>query len=215
MINELSSVLITIISTLFTTGSVFSFVYHKQTKREKALQNLLKEADVERAKISAKNDTWHLYEEQLDKANQRIKDLLEINADKETRYSDRLSEMGKRYSDRINEVEERFNKQTTFLRGVQRELNQVYSEKNELTAKIGKQQRVIDHLRQWLCQRPWKDCQRRKPQQVVKPTKYVPLEEYEAETVALLQETLSMERHEQECECEGCHMAECKEEAQS
>lgn len=204
MINELSSVLITVISTLFTSGGIFSFLYYKQNKREKALQNLLKEADVERAKISAKNDTWHLYEEQLDKANQRIKDLLEINADKETRYSDRVSELGKRYSDRINDMEERFNKQTLFLRSVQRDLSQVYSEKNELTAKIGKQQRVIDHLRQWLCQRPWKDCQRRKPQQVVKPTKYVPLEEYEAETAALIQETLVIERHEKECECEEC-----------
>lgn len=193
MITELSGILLTALG-LSTTGTVIGFLMQRRhNKRMSALQEQITTLEVEKATIDAKSKTWHLYEEQLDKANERIKDLLGINADKETRYSNQVSEM-----------EERFNKQTLFLRSVQRELNQVYAEKNELTAKIGRQQRIIDHLKQWLCQRPWKDCQKRKPQQVVKPTKYVPLEEYEAETAALIHETLDIERHERECECALC-----------
>lgn len=200
MITELSGILISILST-GTLGTVAGGLWYRHhNKKMNLLKEQLETANVDKARIESKSQAWHLYDEQIRVANDRIKELLEVNREKESR----LMEKDKRYGERINEVEERFNKQTDVLRKANRELNAALEKINQLTYEKGKQQRVIDHLRQWLCQRPWKDCQRRKPQQVVKPTKYVPLEEYEAETTALIQETLAIERHEKDCDCDIC-----------
>lgn len=199
MINELSSVLLSILST-GTLGTIGGALwYRNHNKKMNHLKELLETANVEKARIESKGDEWHLYKEQLEAAFNRIKELLEVNREKEGH----VIEKDRFYSERLNQVEERFNKQTDILRKTNRELNAALEKINQLTFEKGRQQRVIDHLRQWLCQRPWKDCQRRKPQQVVKPTKYVPLEEYEAETTALIQETLAIEKQEKECECEA------------
>lgn len=198
MISELSGILISILSTS-TVGTVMGvFFYRHHTRKMNGLKEQIESVNVEKARIESKSEQWHLYEEQIKVANERIKELLDVNREKESR----LMEKDKRYGERINEVEERFNKQTEVLRKTNRELNSALEKINTLTYEKGRHQRVIDHLRQWMCQRPWKDCQRRKPQQVVKPVRYIPLEEYEAETAALIAETCNIEREEKDIEIE-------------
>lgn len=192
MITELSAVLISILS-LSTAGTIGGALWYRHHhKKMNKLKEELESVNVELAKIRGESDKWHLYQEQLDVANKRIKDLLEINAQKETRNA----EIGDRYNQRINEVEERFNKQTTFLRSVQRDLNTALCEKNDLTIRIGEQQRIIDHLKQWLCRRPWTDCKRREPEQAIKPKKYIELADLRIEQAVITEETVN-------CDCNG------------
>lgn len=166
MINELSSILITILSSSTVGTVVGGLMYHRHNKKMKALE-------VDKAKIETKNEEWHLYKVQLDYANERIVELLKINAEKE----ERLIAKDKRYSERINEIEERFNKQTTHLRSVQRDYTKALEEINRLTYREGQFKRIIDHLRQWFCCRVFADCPRRKPEQEVKSVTYIPLKE--------------------------------------
>ena len=173
MVSELSSILITAISTSGGLGAIGGWIYWKQNKKLKNLEVALKDSEVDKARIESKSDEWHLYKEQLDAANTRIKELLEINREKERR----TDELDANYDRRISAVEERFLNQTNYLRGIQRQYKEALEENNRLTIKIGKMQRVIDHLLQWICRRPWKDCKRREPEQIVKPLRYIPLEE--------------------------------------
>ena len=166
MINELSSILITILSSSTVGTVVGGLMYHRHNKKMKALE-------VDKAKIETKKEEWHLYKDQLDYANQRIVELLKINADKE----ERLIAKDKKYSERINEIEERFTNQTTHLRSVQRDYTKALEEINRLTYREGQFKRIIDHLRQWLCCRVFSDCQRRKPEQEIKQPRYIPLKE--------------------------------------
>lgn len=173
MITELSGILISILS-MGTVGSVGGAIwYRKHNNRMNLLQERLSSMEVEKAAIESKSQTWDLYEDQLNVANNRIKELLEINREKEQR----LIEKDRLYSERISEVEERFNKQTTFLRGIQKELNLAYDTINKLTSEKSQMQRLIDHLKQWLCRRPWCECKRREPEQIIKQKKYLPLDD--------------------------------------
>ena len=166
MIGEISSILISILSTSVVGTIIGTLLYWRQNKKLKILE-------VDKAKIETKNEEWHWYKEQLDTANARIVELLKINAEKEAR----LIAKDKRYAERINEIEERFNKQTLFLRGVQREHTEALEEINRLTYREGQFRRIIDHLRQWFCCRVFSDCPRRKPEQETKPSRYIPLKE--------------------------------------
>lgn len=171
--NDLSQILLTII---LNTGlmSIITFIsYRKQNRKLKDKEVELESEKVEKARIESKSDEWHLYKEQLELANNRIKELLEVNREKESR----LTEKERLHSERISEIEERFTKQTNFLRGVQRNLNESLERENALTCKIGKLTRLIDYLKQWLCKKPWSECKVREPEQVVKPLKYIPFEE--------------------------------------
>lgn len=164
--NELSTILVTLISAMGGMSLLTLFVYWRQNKRNKDLEVQLNETNVDKARIESKTDEWNLYKDQLEIANNRIKDLLQLNQEKEKMYADRISEM-----------DDRFKKQTTYLRDIQRSLRKALEEINRLTVEKGKMQRIIDHLRLWFCRRCYKDCQRREPQQSVKPMEYIPLPE--------------------------------------
>lgn len=174
--NDLSQILLTILTNTGILTLIYSILYRKQNKK-------LKDTEVDKARIESKVDEWHLYKEQLEIANSRIKELLEVNREKETR----LIEKDRLYSERINEVEERFNKQTNFLRGVQRNLNEALEKNNKLISRKGKLERLIDHLNQWVCKLPWSICTRRDPEQVVKLLRYIPFEEIEKESEKLIE----------------------------
>ncbi|MCH5225063.1 MAG: hypothetical protein J1D77_03650 [Muribaculaceae bacterium] len=149
---------------------IYALMYRRQNKK-------LKDLEVDKARIESKNDEWHLYKEQLESAFNRIKELLEVNREKETR----LVEKDRSYSESINAVEERFNKQTNYLRGIQRSLNESLEKINELICEKGKLLRLIDHLNQWKCIKPWVECKDREPEQTVKPIRYIPFKEIETE----------------------------------
>lgn len=166
MLNELSTILISVISTMAGTGGVFSIFYYRQNKKLKDLDVKLKDAELSKAKIDAKADEWHLYKEQLDTANNRIVELLKINSEKD-----------KDKNEQISLIEDRFTKQTDVLRKAQRDLNAALEKTVELTLQNGKMQRMIDHLTQWMCRRPWKECKRREPEQKIKIERYIPLDE--------------------------------------
>lgn len=177
MLGELSTALIAFTSTLIGTGGVSVFFYYRQGKEKKELENKLKAAELEKATIESKSQTWHLYEEQIEVLNKRIVDLLNINAQKETRNQ----ELGDRYNQRVNEIEDRFNKQTEVLRTSNSKLNKALERINQLTYEKGKLKLVIQYLDHWKCYRAFgtgkEDCKRREPEQVVKKFKYIPLNE--------------------------------------
>lgn len=175
--NELSSILLTILTNTGLMTVIYALLYRRQNKK-------LKDLEVDKARIESKNDEWHLYKEQLESAFNRIKELLEVNREKETRLTDK----DRQYSERINAVEERFNKQTNFLRSVQRNLNEALEKINELTCEKGKLLRLIDHLNQWICIKPWAICKIREPEQTVKPLRYIPFEKIENATEVRIEE---------------------------
>ncbi len=146
-------------------GGLGVWMYRRQNRK-------LKDVEVEKARLEAKADDWHIWKEQcdkLDESNQHLIDrndqLVKMNADKEDRYQADLAEK-----------EERFNKQTDFLRGIQRQLVDANREITKLTAHIGHVERERDHYKQWFCKKPWKRCRIREPEQTVKPDHYTPLE---------------------------------------
>lgn len=177
MITELSGILLTALG-LSTTGTVVGFLMQRRhNKRMSALQEQITTLEVEKATIETKSKTWHLYEEQLDKANQRIVELLEINAKKETRNQ----ELADRYNERIREIEDRFNKQTEVLRSTNSKLNKALERISQLLYEKGKLKLVIQYLDHWKCFRVFgaskDDCKRREPEQEVKKFKHIPLNE--------------------------------------
>lgn len=126
MISELNAIIISILSLSVGGTLIGTLLYWRYNKR-------LKELEVEKAKIETNNEEWHLYKEQLDFANERIVSLLKINADKEQRLMDKEEY----YNKRVGEIEERFNKQTEYLRGIQRSYKDGLEEINRLTEKVG------------------------------------------------------------------------------
>ncbi len=150
MINELSSSLITGISTFVGTGGLASLFLWRHNRKMRDLEAQLKSAEVSKAKIEGKTDEWHLYKEQLDTANQRIIDLLKVNAEKEDRHQQD-----------IKDWEERFTNQTTYLRSVQRDLIAANEREKNLIQKIGLLLRRIQYLTMWICKRG--DCDHGEP----------------------------------------------------
>lgn len=209
--NELSGILLSILSTGATGTLIGAIWYRRHHKKMNALQEQLETANVEKARIQSKYEEWHIYKEQLESANEQIrvlnernKELLNSNIErynqskeKDTRSISEREDIRRRYSDRINEMEKRFNRQTTYLRGVQKELNQAYEKINCITLEKGEMQRVIDHLKQWFCRRVWRDCKRRDPEQRIKPIRYIPLP---SELCKYLEDPLTAE---EPSECQG------------
>lgn len=159
MIGELSSILISVLSTSVVGTLIGTLLYWRYNRKLKALE-------VDKAKIETENEKWHLYKVQLEEANKRNIELLKINREKETHYQEIVSGM-----------ENRFKDQTLYLRDVQHSFKLALEENNRLTTDKGKLQRKIDYLEQWKCRRPWKECKRREPEQKVKPDHYVPFDE--------------------------------------
>ena len=190
MISELSTVFISVFSTLTAGGTGFGIWQFRHNKKMNRLKEQLEAANLEKERISAKSDEWHIYKEQLDAANQQIEtlnkrnseliatniDRYEKNKELQDSFAKERIDTQRQFNNHIKDIEERFNNQTLFLRGVQRELNQAYEKINILTETIGRKNEFINHLKLWLCCRPWKDCKRREPEQKIKPVKYIPFE---------------------------------------
>ncbi len=172
-LTEISTALGTFATLITAFGGVGAFLYKRQAKRLKEAEAQLAEVSVSKARIEGKTEEWHLYKEQLDTANQRIIDLLKVNAEKEDRHQED-----------IKNWEERFTNQTTILRGVQRDLiaaNEREKEHIRIEAQLEKER---DHYKMWRCYREENNdpdgCIRRKPKQPI-PIKYVPLNEKDTE----------------------------------
>lgn len=130
--SELLTFLGTLLGVLAPIAGSGIYRYRKQNKRLKDAEAKLAEVGVDKAKVEALTENWHLWKEQLEAErehvkfqDQRITDLLAENDRKDDKHS----------TD-IKAWEERFTKQTEYLRGVQRELTQSLEEKIRLTQEI-------------------------------------------------------------------------------
>lgn len=117
-ITEITTMLGTMLGIITPLGGVGAWLYRKQNKRLKEAEAALAEANVSKAKVESKADEWNIWKEQLEAErehvkfkDERINELLRMNADKEDRHQQD-----------IKDWEERFDKQTDRLRDVQRDL---------------------------------------------------------------------------------------------
>lgn len=147
MIGELSSILLTAIGSVGGTGGLAGFFLWRYNKRMKALEVQLAEANVSKARIEGKSDEWHIWKEQCEalselnhKLTERNEKLVQMNADKEDRHQQD-----------IKDWEERFTNQTTYLRGVQRDLIAANEREKKLLQRIGVLMRRIQYLLMWIC----------------------------------------------------------------
>lgn len=163
-----------IITPIITAGA---WKYRKQNKKLKETEVALSEANVKKARIEGKSDEWHIWKEQNEALSalnkdltERNKELVQINAEKEDRHQQD-----------IKDWEDRFTNQTTYLRGVQRDLIAANEREKKHIRKEARLEKERDHYKMWKCYRendsldPVEGCGRRKPQQPVL-VKYVPLE---------------------------------------
>lgn len=177
MISELSGILITAISSVTGTGGIAAIFLWKHNKKMRELERQLKDSEVNKARIEGKSDEWHIWKEQNEALSalnkdltERNKELVAMNAEKEDRHQQD-----------IKDWESRFTEQTTYLRGVQRDLIAANEREKEHIRKEAKLEKERDHYKMWKCYRendsldPVEGCGRRKPQQPVL-VKYVPLE---------------------------------------
>lgn len=131
--NELSTILTTIISTVVPLISTGAWMYRRQNKKLKDAEVKLAEANVGKAKVESKADEWHIWKEQLEAErehvkfkDERIEQLLKMNADKEDRHQQD-----------IREWEERFDKSVDRTREVQRENAKLHEDKIALITENG------------------------------------------------------------------------------
>lgn len=108
----------TVVGIITPLGGAGVWLYRKQAKRLKEAEAQLAEANVIKAKIEGKSEEWHIWKEQCEslselnhKLTERNEKLVQMNADKEDRHQQDLKDW-----------ETRFTEQTTYLRGVQRDL---------------------------------------------------------------------------------------------
>ncbi len=177
-ITEITTMLGTILGIITPLGGVGAWLYRKQNKRLKEAEAALAEANVSKAKVESKADEWNIWKEQLEAErehvkfkDERINELLRMNAEKEDRHQQD-----------IKDWEERFTSQTTYLRSVQRDLLAKTQQEIVYTKKIADLERERDFFKLWFCRREFgnekcdpKKCGRREPQQSI-PIKYIPLD---------------------------------------
>ena len=172
---EITTMLGTLVGVITPLGGFGAWLYRKQAKRLKEAEAQLAEANVAKAKIEGKSDEWHIWKEQCESLSQlnhtlteRNEKLVQMNAEKEDRHQQD-----------IKDWEERFTNQTTYLRGVQRDLISANEREKEHIRREAKLEKERDHYKNWRCYREDNNtkegCERRKPKQPV-PLKYVPLE---------------------------------------
>ena len=178
-ITEITTMLGTILGIITPLGGVGAWLYRKQNKRLKEAEAALAEAKVSKAKVESKADEWNIWKEQLEAErehvkfkDERINELLRMNAEKEDRHQQD-----------IKDWEERFTNQTTYLRSVQRDLLAKTQQEIVYTKKIADLERERDFFKLWFCRREFGNekcdpdkCGRREPQQSI-PMKYIPLDE--------------------------------------
>lgn len=178
-ITEITTMLGTLLGIITPLGGVGAWLYRKQNKRLKEAEAALAEANVSKAKVESKADEWNIWKEQLEAErehvkfkDERINELLRMNAEKEDRHQQD-----------IKDWEERFTNQTTFLRSVQRDLLAKTQQEIVYTKKIADLERERDFFKLWFCRREFGNeqcdpakCGRREPQQSI-PIKYIPLDE--------------------------------------
>lgn len=178
-ITEITTMLGTILGIITPLGGVGAWLYRKQNKRLKEAEAALAEANVSKAKVESKADEWNIWKEQLEAErehvkfkDERINELLRMNAEKEDRHQQD-----------IKDWEERFTNQTTFLRSVQRDLLAKTQQEIVYTKKIADLERERDFFKLWFCRREFgnekcdpEKCGRREPQQSI-PMKYIPLDD--------------------------------------
>lgn len=146
-IMEITTMLGTIVGIITPLGGFGAWIYRKQAKRLKEAETQLAEANVQRAKIEGKSEEWHIWKEQCEalselnaKLTERNEKLVQMNADKEDRHQQD-----------IKDWEERFTNQTTYLRGVQRDLIAANEREKNLIQRIGILMRRIQYLITWIC----------------------------------------------------------------
>lgn len=151
-LTEITTMLVTLLGVLTPLGGIGAFVYRKQEKRLKESEAKLAEANVEKARIEGKSDEWHIWKEQNEALSEQCKALIErnrelvaINAEKEDRHQQD-----------IRDWEERFTNQTTYLRGVQRDLIAANEREKEHIRKESLFLRRIQYLISFICKRT--DC---------------------------------------------------------
>lgn len=131
--NELSTILISLLSGGGLTTLVGAWIYRKQNARLKEAETKLAEVNVDKAKVEGKSDEWKIWKEQLEAErehvrfkDERISELLRMNAEKEDRHQ----------AD-IKDWQERFDKATDRTREVQRENAQLSKDKIALIEEVG------------------------------------------------------------------------------
>lgn len=131
--NELSTVLITIISSIIPLLGGGVIIFRKQNKRIKNAEALLAEVNVDKARVETKAEDWHIWKEQAEMLSEQNKALIErnsafvqMNAEKEDRH---LAD--------IKDWESRFDKAVDRTREVQRENAELHEKIVQQTKKIG------------------------------------------------------------------------------
>lgn len=146
-ITEITTMLGTLVGVITPLGGFGAWLYRKQNKRLKEAEAALAEANVNNAKMQGKSDEWRIWKEQneaLSELNQKLTErnekLVQMNADKEDRHQQD-----------IKDWEERFTNQTTYLRGVQRDLISANEREKEHIRRESLLERRISYLITWIC----------------------------------------------------------------
>ena len=183
-ITEITTMLGTIVGIITPILGAGWWKDRKQNKKLKDTEVALAEVNVEKAKMESKADEWNIWKEQLEAErehvkfkDERINELLRMNAEKEDRHQQD-----------IKDWEERFTNQTTYLRSVQRDLLTKTQQEIVYTKRIADLERERDFFKLWFCRREFgnekcdpEKCGRREPQQSI-PIKYIPLDELNKST---------------------------------
>lgn len=166
--NELSTVLLTIISTVAPLIGGGSWFFHRQNKRLKEAEARLAEVNVDKAKVETRAEDWHIWKEQCEALTEQNKVLIERN----TQLVKINTEKENRLQESIKNWESRFTDQTTVLRGVQRDLIAANEKMITKEQYISTLRLYINWLLDWHCEREEgekkDECNRRKPRQKVK-----------------------------------------------
>lgn len=178
-LTEITTMLSTFAGIITSLGGFGVWLYRKQAKRLREAETQLAEVQVDKARIESKADEFHIWKEQCEALSgqnraliERNTELVRINADKEDRHQQD-----------IKDWEERFTNQTTYLRGVQRDLIESNEREKEHIRREAQLERERDHYKMWMCRRehisldPLDGCGRRLPQQL-HPIKYIGLDEF-------------------------------------
>lgn len=157
MISELNEVWTAVLGTVSACGGIGGVFFYAHNKKMRELEAKLKESEVNKARIEGKADEWHIWKEQCEalselntKLTKRNEELVQMNAEKEDRHQQD-----------IKDWESRFTEQTTYLRGVQRDLIASNEREKNLIQRIGVLMRRIQYLITWICKKG--DCDHGEP----------------------------------------------------
>lgn len=149
--------IITILSTVMGSGGIAAILQWRHNKKMRELERLLKDTEVNKARIEGKSDEWHIWKEQCEalselnhKLTERNEKLVQMNADKEDRHQRD-----------IKDWEERFTNQTSYLRDVQRDLISANEREKEHIRRESVLERRIAYILTWICKKS--DCDHGEP----------------------------------------------------